>query len=107
MTSAVARKAQQTLWIAETSSATALGWIPARLMLTHAFEVLKLVRVQFQTDELNHRSRTAILRLGAVEEGVLLNERTMPDGRRRNSVRYSIIDSEWPAAKAPLIEQLC
>lgn len=76
------------------------------LLLRHAFEVLECVRVQFTTDELNERSRAAIARLGAREEGILRHERIMPDGRRRNSVRFSIIDSEWPDVKAELERKL-
>ena len=72
------------------------------LMLEYAFEVLDCIRVQFTTDELNERSRRAIVRLGAVEEGVIRNERIMPDGRKRNSVRFSIIDTEWPQVKDQL-----
>ena len=73
---------------------------------TNAFEALGCVRVQFATDELNERSRAAIARLGAKQEGILRNERIMPDGRRRNSVRFSIIDSEWPDVKAGLEHEL-
>ena len=72
------------------------------LMLQYAFEQLALIRVQFTTDELNTRSRRAIIKLGAVEEGLIRNERIMPDGRKRNSMRYSIIDTEWPAVKERL-----
>ena len=75
-------------------------------MLTHAFETLDCVRVQFTTDEINLRSRQAILRLGAQQEGIVRHERIMPDGRKRNSVRFSIIDEEWPAVKARLEERL-
>lgn len=66
------------------------------LLLRHAFEVMSCVRVQFTTDELNENSRAAILRIGATQEGIVRHERIMPDGRKRNSVRFSIIDSEWP-----------
>ena len=76
------------------------------LMLTHAFETLNCVRVQFQTDELNAKSRAAIARLGAKEEGILRNERIMPDGRVRNTVMFSILDSEWPDVKSKLIARL-
>jgi N-acetyltransferase len=69
------------------------------LMLSYAFEELKCVRVQFTTDELNQDSRNAILRIGAKQEGIVRNERIMPNGRIRNSVRFSIIDSEWPVIK--------
>jgi N-acetyltransferase len=89
-------------WIAASWQRSFVNTEAKLLMLRHAFEVMGLIRVQFQTDELNHRSRTAILRLGAVEEGLLRNERIMPDGRVRNTMRYSIIDSEWPAVKARL-----
>lgn len=76
------------------------------LLLTHAFEVMECVRVQFTTDELNEKSRAAILRLGAVQEGIVRHERIMPDGRKRNSVRFSIIDPEWPQVKAGLLAKL-
>ncbi|MGU7779017.1 GNAT family N-acetyltransferase [Burkholderia sp. PU8-34] len=76
------------------------------LMLTYAFDTLQCVRVQFTTDELNEKSREAILRLGAKEEGTVRHERIMPDGRKRNSVRFSIIDDEWPDVKARLLEKL-
>ncbi len=76
------------------------------LLLRFAFEELKCIRVQFTTDELNARSRAAILRLGAVEEGVIRHERIMPDGRKRNSVRYSIIDSEWSGVRVRLEDRL-
>jgi N-acetyltransferase len=72
------------------------------LMLSYAFEELKCVRVQFTTDELNQDSRNAILRIGAKQEGIVRNERIMPSGRIRNSVRFSIIDSEWPEIKIVL-----
>lgn len=92
-------------WIARSWQRSFVNTEAKLLMLAHAFETMGLVRVQFQTDELNTRSRAAILRLGAVEEGLLRNERIMPDGRRRNTVRYSIIDSEWPAVKAGLMSR--
>lgn len=64
------------------------------------------VRVQFTTDELNDRSRAAILRIGAKQEGIVRNERIMPDGRKRNSVRFSIIDSEWPDIRTMLQKKM-
>jgi RimJ/RimL family protein N-acetyltransferase len=76
------------------------------LLLTYAFEVMNCVRVQFSTDELNEKSRAAILRIGAKQEGILRHERIMPDGRKRNSVRFSIIDSEWPEVKAALQQKM-
>ncbi len=76
------------------------------LMLEYAFEQLRCVRVQFTTDETNAKSRAAILRLGARQEGIVRHERIMPDGRKRNSVRFSIIDAEWPAVRAALVQRL-
>ena len=76
------------------------------LMLRHAFDVMGCVRVQFTTDELNAPSRAAILRLGATQEGVVRHERIMPDGRKRNSVRFSIIDDEWPQVRSALEQRL-
>ena len=75
-------------------------------MLSFAFETLGCVRVQFTTDEINEKSRSAILRLGAKQEGIIRHERIMPDGRKRNSVRFSIIDEEWPSVRQTLEERL-
>ncbi|WP_049065244.1 GNAT family N-acetyltransferase, partial [Acinetobacter seifertii] len=72
----------------------------------YAFEELNCVRVQFTTDVLNEKSQNAILRIGAQKEGVVRNERIMPNGRKRNSVRFSIIDEEWPSIKDNLIKKL-
>ncbi|MBC7553186.1 MAG: GNAT family N-acetyltransferase [Taibaiella sp.] len=72
------------------------------LLLTYCFEVLKTIRVQLVTDENNQRSRTAILGIGAQFEGILRQERIRANGAYRNTVMYSIIDSEWPAVKAML-----
>ena len=76
------------------------------LLLTYAFEVMNSVRVQFTTDELNEKSRAAILRIGAKQEGIVRHERIMPDGRKRNSVRFSIIDCDWPEVKAALQQKM-
>ena len=76
------------------------------LMLRYAFEDLGLIRVQFTADETNTRSQAAILKLGAVFEGPIRYERIMPDGRRRNSFRYSLIEPEWPEVKARLLARL-
>lgn len=76
------------------------------LLLTHAFEVLKCIRVQIKTDSLNVRSQAAIERIGAVKEGVLRNHMILPDGRFRHSVFYSILDTEWHEVKHKLEEML-
>ena len=72
------------------------------LLLTHAFEVLKCIRVQIKTDLLNLRSQAAIERIGAVKEGILRNHMILPDGRIRHSVFYSILDTEWNDVKNKL-----
>ena len=76
------------------------------LMLRHAFETLACVRVEFKTDSLNDRSRLALLRIGAREEGIFRNHMITSSGRLRHSVYYSIIDSEWPGVKAALEAKL-
>jgi RimJ/RimL family protein N-acetyltransferase len=93
-------------WIAKSWQRTFVNTEMKYLMLSYAFEQLGLVRVQFQTDELNDASRAAILRLGAKQEGIIRKERMMPNGRIRNTVRFSIIDDEWPAVKAALAARL-
>ncbi len=93
-------------WIAASWQRSFVNTEAKLLMLQHAFETMGLIRIQLQTDELNRVSRTAILRLGATEEGLLRNERIMPDGRVRNTMCYSIIDSEWPGVKARLLARL-
>ena len=72
------------------------------LMLTHAFEVMGLNRVEFLTDYFNNTSRNAILRLGAKEEGMLRSHMIMPDGRVRDSMLYSIVKHEWSGIKQHL-----
>lgn len=69
------------------------------LLLRHAFEDLAARRVSLKSDSRNERSRRAILRLGAVEEGTLRNHRIARDGVDRHTVYYSVIDGEWPAVK--------
>ncbi|MBZ5794392.1 GNAT family N-acetyltransferase [Burkholderia contaminans] len=93
-------------WLSESAQRTRANTEAKWLLLGYAFDVLHCVRVQFTTDELNEKSRAAILRLGAKQEGVVRHERIMPDGRKRNSVRYSIIDDEWPEVRARLLAKL-
>ena len=71
-----------------------------------AFETLGCARVEFKTDALNARSRAAILRLGATEEGTLRSHMTTGGGRRRDTVYYSVTAAEWPAVGARLAERL-
>ncbi len=73
------------------------------LLLAHAFETLGAIRVQLKTDLRNERSQRAIERIGATREGVLRENLLMPDGYRRSTVYYSILDREWPAVKDQLL----
>jgi RimJ/RimL family protein N-acetyltransferase len=76
------------------------------LQLWYAFEILMCRRVEFKADEENLKSRNAILRLGAKEEGVFRKHMIYLDGRNRNSVYYSIVDDEWPQSKQLLLSRL-
>jgi len=76
------------------------------LLLTHAFEKLQCIAVEFRTHWFNHDSRTAIARLGAKQDGVLRNHQLSADGSKRDTVVFSIIDGEWPAVKQHLRYQL-
>jgi len=89
-------------WVARTWQRTAMNTEAKYLLLRHAFETLGCMRVELKTDSLNERSRAAILRLGAREEGIFRNHMITASGRIRHTVYFSIIDSEWPAVKARL-----
>lgn len=93
-------------WIAPPWQRTVVNTEAKYLMLRHAFETLGCVRVELKTDALNERSRNAILRLGATQEGIFRNHMVTWSGRLRHSVYFSIIDSEWPAVKANLEAKL-
>lgn len=89
-------------WIAAPWQRTAINTEAKYLMLRHAFESMGCVRVELKTDALNERSRRAILRIGAREEGILRKHQITDGGRIRDSVYYSVIDDEWPVVKARL-----
>jgi RimJ/RimL family protein N-acetyltransferase len=93
-------------WLSQSVQRSGLNTEMKYLLLSYAFETMNCVRVQFTTDELNEKSRAAILRIGATQEGIVRHERIMPDGRKRNSVRFSIIDTEWPQVKAMLLAKI-
>jgi len=93
-------------WLAASAQRSEVNTESKLLMLTHAFERWNCIRVEFVTDILNVQSRTAILRLGAKEEGVLRNHMIMPSGRYRDSVCFSIIEAEWPEIKSRLEARL-
>ena len=89
-------------WVAREWQRTAVNTEAKYLLLRHAFETLGCMRVELKTDSLNERSRAAILRIGAREEGTFRNHMITASGRIRHTVYFSIIDSEWPAAKTRL-----
>ena len=93
-------------WYAERVQRTALNTEAKLLLLGNAFETLGAIAVEFRTNWFNQRSRTAIARLGAKQDGVLRNHMLMADGTRRDTVVFSILDSEWPAVKNNLQYQL-
>jgi N-acetyltransferase len=93
-------------WIAPPWQRTAVNTEAKYLMLRHAFDVWKCMRVELKTDALNQRSRNAILRLGAKEEGTLRKHLITWTGRVRDSVYFSILDTEWPELKARLEQKL-
>jgi N-acetyltransferase len=93
-------------WYAERAQRTALNTEAKLLLLGNAFETLGAIAVEFRTNWFNHRSRAAIARLGAKQDGVLRNHMLMADGTRRDTVVFSILDSEWPAVKKNLQYQL-
>ncbi len=89
-------------WYAKRAQRTAINTECKLLLLTHAFETLKCIAVEFRTHWFNHASREAIARLGAKQDGVLRNHQISPDGSYRDTVVFSIIESEWPAVKRHL-----
>lgn len=93
-------------WYTSSRQRTATNTACKFLLLSHAFETLGLNRVEFKTDSLNERSRKAIARIGATEEGTLRNHVVQPDGRLRHSVYFSILNSEWHGIKLRLEEWL-
>ncbi len=93
-------------WIAPPWQRTAVNTEAKYLMLRHAFDTWGCIRVEFKTDSLNERSRAAILRLGAKEEGTFRNHMIMPNGRIRHSVYYSITEADWQEVKAGLERKL-
>jgi len=89
-------------WTARSAQRTGVNAESKLLLLTHAFDVLGCLAVEFRTHWHNFPSREAILRLGAKQDGVLRNFRRMPDGTLRDTVVFSIIDSEWPTVRSGL-----
>jgi RimJ/RimL family protein N-acetyltransferase len=93
-------------WINPLWQRTAINTEAKLLMLTHAFEVWKCIRVQLKTDALNEKSRNAVVRIGGKEEGTLRRHVITETGRFRDTVFFSIIDEEWKCVKENLTNML-
>ena len=93
-------------WIARQWQRTAVNTECKYLLFRHAFETLGCIRVELKTDSLNERSRAAILRIGAKQEGIFRNHMITSSGRLRHSAYFSVIDAEWPAVKSNLEAKL-
>ena len=93
-------------WVGREWQRSAVNTEAKYLLLRHAFETLGCIRVELKTDSLNEKSRAAILRIGAKEEGIFRNHMITASGRIRHTVYFSIVDSEWPAVKARLFSRL-
>lgn len=93
-------------WLSASVQRTAVNTEAKYLLLTHAFERLGCLRVEFLTDVLNEQSRNAIARLGAKQEGILRCHMVIPDGRSRDSACYSIVEKEWGEVKRGLETRL-
>lgn len=86
-------------WLAKEAMGDGVNMNAKFLLLSYAFEALNFERVEIKTDNLNERAKAALIKIGAYEEGVLRSHMQMPYNRRRDSVYYSILKSEWPAIK--------
>lgn len=95
-----------TTWYRKSVQRTAMNTECKLMLLTHAFEVLDCVAVEFRTHFINHQSRRAIERLGAKLDGILRNHRRVSDGTLRDTCVYSIVESEWPMVRSHLSYQL-
>jgi RimJ/RimL family protein N-acetyltransferase len=93
-------------WTAASAQRTGVNAESKLLLLTHAFETVGCLAVEFRTHWHNQQSRAAIARLGAKQDGVLRNHRRMPDGSLRDTVVFSITDAEWPAVRSGLRHRL-
>ena len=93
-------------WLAQSAQRTGINTEGKLLLLTHAFDELGCIAVEFRTHWMNQRSRDAIARLGAKQDGVLRSHAVLPDGSLRDTVVFSIIESEWPAVRNGLRSRL-
>jgi len=93
-------------WVAPRWQRTAVNTESKYLLLKHAFETIGCIRVEFKTDSINNKSRDALLRIGAKEEGILRSHMITPKGRVRDTVYYSILASEWLEVKRMLEKKM-
>jgi N-acetyltransferase len=93
-------------WLAPAWQRSPINTEAKFLLLRHAFEDLGCMRVELKTDSLNEKSRAAILRIGAKQEGIFRNHMITSTGRVRHTVYFSVIESEWPTVKAELAQRL-
>ena len=93
-------------WYSQSFQKTSVNTQCKQLLLEHAFSSLHAIAVEFRTHWHNHASRTAIARLGAKQDGVLRNHSIEPDGAYRDTVVFSIVESEWPSVRKGLLFKL-
>jgi RimJ/RimL family protein N-acetyltransferase len=93
-------------WYAKRVQRSRLNTECKLMLLTHAFDTLNCIAVEFRTSFFNHQSRRAIERLGAKLDGILRNHTILPEGARRDTCVYSIIENEWPSVRTHLTFQL-
>jgi RimJ/RimL family protein N-acetyltransferase len=93
-------------WYAPAARGTSVNPECKFLLLRHAFEALRCVRVQLKCDARNAHSRAAILKLGATFEGILRRHMVVVDGFVRDTAMFSVVDAEWPRVKAGLVARL-
>ena len=89
-------------WLSTAAQRSGANTEAKLLLLTHAFEALKAIRVELKTDALNSKSRAAIARIGGIEEGIFRRHVICASGRVRDTMYFSILDNEWPAVKTRL-----
>jgi RimJ/RimL family protein N-acetyltransferase len=93
-------------WLGKDFRSTAVNFHSKYAMMNHAFENLLFERVEFKTDVLNARARKGLEKIGGKEEGILRSHMTMWNNRRRDSVYYSVIRSEWPELKRTIFKDI-
>ena len=93
-------------WIGRPWQRTAINTEAKLLLFTYAFGTMGCKRVELKTDALNSQSRTAIARLGAVQEGIFRRHMITSTGRSRDTVYFSVIEEEWPTVRRNLEDRL-